>query len=83
MELTMHEHQKQLLERVLECAARLKATLLRLEADPQLAKSDRAGAIENSLEALETHLANGWDSIDELESDEISLWLESSEYLYD
>ena len=78
-----HEHKKELHERVTERRDQLAATLARLQANPHNAKSERAGAIEAALAALQTHLSGGWESIDEQESAGLTRWLDSSRFLFD
>jgi hypothetical protein len=77
------EHKKELHDKVLERREQLAASLASLQADPQNAKSERAGAVEAALAALQTHMSGGWESIDEQESAALTRWLESSRFLFD
>ena len=78
-----YEHKKELHEKVSGRRDQLTATLVRLQADPQNAKSERAGAVEAALAALQTHMSGGWESIDEQESAGLTRWLDSSRFLFD
>jgi hypothetical protein len=78
-----HEHKKELHDKVIARREQLAASLAALQADPQNAKSERAGAVEAALAALQTHLGGGWESIDEQESAALTRWLESSRFLFD
>ena len=82
LEMIMHEHKKQLHDRVLERRTQLQASLVGLLADPRSAKSEHTRAVENSLAALQTHLCGGWESIDQSESAALTRWLESSRFLF-
>jgi hypothetical protein len=79
----MHEHKKQLHDRVIERSTQLEATLEGLKANTHNAKSERAQAIESALAALQTHVSGGWDTIGEPESAAITTWLETSRFLFD
>jgi hypothetical protein len=83
MQTTMHEHKKQLHDRVIERSTQLEATLEGLKANTHNAKSERAQAIESALAALQTHVSGGWDTIGEPESAAITTWLETSRFLFD
>ena len=77
------EHKKELHDKVVERREQLAASLAALQADPQNAKSERAGAVEAALAALQTHLGGGWEAIDEQESAALTRWLDSSRFLFD
>jgi gas vesicle protein len=83
MDPSKHEHKKQLHDRVVERSTQLEAMLVGFQSDPQNAKSERAIAIESALAGLQTHLAGGWDVIDESESAALTRWLDSSRFLFD
>ena len=77
------EHKKELHEKVSARRDQLTATLAGLRTDPQNGKSERAGAVEAALAALQTHVSGGWESIDEQESAALTRWLDSSRFLFD
>jgi hypothetical protein len=83
LELIKHEHKKQLHARILERCTLLYVTLSGLEANPDTATSERAGAVEEALAALQSHLTGGWDSIDESEAVALARWLRTSRFLVD
>jgi hypothetical protein len=73
------DHKKELHSKLQERRTRLEAALAR---DPEK-RSEHARAADAALAQLTTHLSGKWEDVGEVQSQELSVWLESTKVLVD
>ncbi len=79
----MHQHKKQLHERILRRQSALQSELELMRDLKKASCSVRERALADALGELSTHLSTGWDKVDGMEASELTRWLESTRFLVD
>jgi hypothetical protein len=78
LESSMHEHRRELKERVRARSRQLQEAFTLAELD---GPSERRNALEVALRLVDNALQGGWDKVSEIGAAELSEWLEATQFL--